>query len=343
MSFDPTSIVRDYGDPFTEALACRRSAALFDFSFVARGRISGPGALDALAKLTPRRLDDLAPGQIRYAVRLDGRGHLQADLTVWRHPDGAFEVMSGRQRDIADLVDLSPPGAAADLTADTAIFAVQGPLSLTVLGDAGFDRAALERLAYYQFCAVSFEGDACLAGRLGYTGEAGFEIVAPRSAAARLWQRLAGLARPAGFAAADILRIEAGFVLFAQEFRIPVTPEEAGLAVFGTAAEAPDGPDTLSLIAFTAEAADRPVLWQPRQRLTRPITAGEIAVTSACWSPHAGGVLGLGFARRADLDAGLPLHDPASDFTHIIRAARPFVDPAKRRPRAPWPPRAADG
>lgn len=343
MSFDPTSIVRDYGDPFDEALACRRSVALFDFSFVARGRITGSGALVALATLTPRRLDDLAPGHIRYAVRLDGSGHLQADLTVWRHPDGAFEVMSGRRRDIAGLVDRSPPGAATDLTADTAIFAVQGPMSLAVLSNAGFDRTALERLAYYQFCAASFDSDVCFIGRLGYTGEAGFEIVAPRPVAARLWQRLAVVARPAGFAAADILRIEAGFVLFAHEFRIPVTPEEAGLAVFGTAATAPDGPDPLALIAFTAKAADRPVLWQPRPRLTRPIIAGEITVTSACWSPHAGGVLGLGFARRADLDAGQPLNDSTGEFTQITRAPRPFVDPAKRRPRAPWPPQAEGG
>ena len=69
----------------------------------------------------------------------------------------------------------------------------------------------------------------CVIGRLGYSGEPGFEIIVDVELQAQLWNELSGRARPAGFAATDILRIEAGLVLFANEFVVPVTPSEAGL------------------------------------------------------------------------------------------------------------------
>lgn len=335
MTFDPSRLVRDYGNPVAEVLACRRSAALFDFSFIARGRVAGPDAAAVLARLTPRRIDDLAPGHIRYAVRLDAHGCLSADLTIWRHADDSYEVMSGRRSDIADLVRWAGD-AGTDLTDATAIFAVQGPRSLDVLVAAGFARPALAQLAYYQFCAAALDGVVCLAGRLGYTGEAGFEIVAPRAIAAPLWDRLSAHARPAGFAAIDTLRIEAGFVLFAHEFRLPVTPGEAGLARFGDAAAADPGGDALALVAFAGDTGQDTMLWQPPAALRRPQRTGAITVTSACWSPHAGSVLGLGYVRRRDLDGAVPLVDPSGQFTALARVPRPFVDRSKQRPRAPW-------
>lgn len=335
MSFVPTAVIRDYGDTFAEAAACRAACALFDYSFVARGRVAGASALGALGGLTARRLDDLPEGRIRYALRTDAAGHLAADLTVWRHPDGAFEVMSGRPSDIADLARFAAPGAVEDLSAEGAIFAVQGPRALAVLAAAGLDDPAIGRLGYYHFTVAAFDGAPLLVGRLGYTGEAGFELIVSRNDAAALWGRLAAHARPAGFAAADILRIEAGFVLFANEFRVPVTAAEAGLAGFHGAAAAAPAPG-VALVAFTARAADRPVLWQPSPAVVLPAHRGEIAITSACWSVAAGGVLGLGYVRREDRAPGTPLVDPGGEFEGVQVAPRPFVDPDKRRPRALW-------
>lgn len=335
MSFDPIAVVRDYGDILAEAAACRAACAIFDYSFVARGRVEGPSALGALGRLTARRLDDLPEGRIRYAVRTDAAGHLTADLTVWRHPDGAFEVMSGRPSDIADLACLAAPGTVEDLSAEGAIFAVQGPRALAVLAAAGLDEQAIGWLGYYHFTVTAFEGSPLLVGRLGYTGEAGFELIVSRKDADVLWGRLAAHARPAGFAAADILRIEAGFVLFANEFRVPVTAAEAGLAGFHGAADAASPPE-VALVAFTARAADRPVLWQPSAAVALPTRRGEIAITSACFSVAAGGVLGLGYVRYEDRAPGTPLVDPGGAFEGVQVAPRPFVDPDKRRPRAPW-------
>ena len=334
MAFDPARVVADYGDIDAEVEACRTAAALFDFSFVARARVAGPSALATLGRLTDRDLASMVVGQIRYGVRTCSDGRVVSDLTIWRIADDAYELMSGRAEDIADLIRLAPAGTAVDLTGDSAILSVQGPATLARLAEAT-DVTEITGLGYYRCCRTRLLDVDCLVGRLGYTGEAGFEIIVPAGEAARLWATLSGLARPAGFAAADILRIEAGFVLFANELRVPVAAVEVGLGAFAGAAPAPLGPP-LALVAFRARAARRPVLWQPSApALARP-EPGRIVVTSACWSRRAGGVLGLGLARLADVAAARPLTDPCAAFSDITPVPRPFYDPGKRRPRAPW-------
>ncbi|HJZ45118.1 MAG TPA: hypothetical protein VJ233_15480 [Hyphomicrobiaceae bacterium] len=333
MAFDPNTVVRQYGDPAEEVRACRTDCALFDFSFVARAAIKGPHALDAIGRLTRRPLAELGAGQIRYAVHEDPSGHLVSDLTVWHHDDH-YEVMSGRGEDISDLVRTAPTGTSVEECATTAIFAVQGPRALAALAE-HLDSRALADLPYFTFARTRLRQVPCIVGRLGYTGEAGFEIVLPRAAAADIWRLLAQTVRPAGFVAADILRIEAGFVLFANEFRVPVTAGEAGLERFA-GSRRPTGDGDIALVCFRASTRERPVLWQPDGRVLRPTLPGTIIVTSACHSAEAGGTLGLGFVLRSDALAGAALHDPNGVFTDIELVPRPFYDPHKHRPRAAW-------
>ena len=51
--FDIRALRADYGDVRAEAMCCRSAAALFDFSFMSRIRIEGPGANELIATLTP--------------------------------------------------------------------------------------------------------------------------------------------------------------------------------------------------------------------------------------------------------------------------------------------------
>ncbi len=333
MAFDPNTLVRQYGDPADEVRACRTACALFDFSFVARACLRGPGAQAVIAQLTRRSLHDLALGQIRYAVREDTSGHLVSDLTIWRH-NGHFELMSGRSEDIADLIRAAPlDGTVEDLSGAHAIFAVQGPGSLAALADC-MDVQTISKLTYFTFTEAQIRNVPCVVARLGYTGEPGFEIVLPRAAAEEIWNLLARSVRPAGFVAADMLRIEAGFVLFANEFRVAVTAREAGLERFAGSRTVPTDQD-VALACFRANTREMPVLWQPKGPIARPVP-GTIAITSACHSHQVGGTLGLGFALQSDVDAGVSLKDPGGIFTDIQLVSRPLVDPQKRRPRATW-------
>lgn len=340
MTFNPSSLRLDYGDPLAEARVCRHAAALFDFSFVARGRVSGPGALRAVQRLTTRRLDRLRPGHIAYGLREDATGRLLADLTIWRLDAETYELMSGRREDVRDLVALADDCSAVDLSDETSIFAVQGPRALEALGSLGAP-ASLRDVPYFGHAAATLAGRPCTIGRLGYTGEPGFEIIARRSDGGALWQAAAEILPRAGFCAANILRIEAGFVLFANELRLPVTAYEAGLRQFADANKRGGAPDGVPggdcrLVTFRAKA-DVPPLWLPPVNLERPAARGELVATSACASPLADGTLGLGFVRGADLLDSAPPTFVSDALGAVEIVTHPFHDPAKQRPRAPWP------
>jgi len=327
------ALVRDYGDADAEARSCRTDCALFDFSFVQRARVAGRDALRELERFQPRALGGMRPGQLRYSVRLDRRGRVRSDLTLWCVAERVFEVMSGRRADILALLERARPGfEVTDLSADTAIFAVQGPNTLARLRRCGAP-GALRQLPYFAFTEARVGDLRCSVGRLGYSGEQGFELLVARSSAARLWDRLAAEVNPAGFAAIDILRIEAGFFLFTNECRVRPSMADLGLsALLGQAGTAP----ALRYTGFRAQADSRPLLWQPRvDRVKRP-AAGEIAITSACYSPHFDSVLGLGFVDAAD--AGAPVRDASGEFRSIELFAPPLYDPGKRIPRLPWRP-----
>ena len=325
--------IAHFGDPAAEARACRTACALFDFSFLECAQIQGDGAKRALEAFTGRPLAALDIGKIGYALRVTPAGQAVADLTVWRTAADSYEIMSGRREDIADLLACSAPAAAASESSDRATFALQGPASLDILRR--LDRVdAIEPLPYFGFTDATLGGVACRIGRLGYTGEAGFEIICTRARASDLWDALSCHAQPGGFIAMDTLRIEAGFVLFSNEFRVPVTPQEAGLGKYYRSRPSP--PPHIALISFRADADRLDWPWRPGRPPPRPAKLDEVVVTSACDSTLAGGILGLGYV-RSDREPGAPLHDPTGVFRNIRQTSMPYYDPRKRRPRLAWP------
>ena len=337
---DIHALRRDYGDVGAEAASCRAAAALFDFSFMSRIRIEGPAASELIGTLTPRRVGDLAPGCIRYALRLAADGRVLEDLTIWRLDAETFEIFSATGDALAQLRAAGSRVSVRDLSSETAIFAVQGPASLRALSSVS-PAGPLRELPYFAHSPAEIAGVACGVGRLGYTGERGFEIILPRAARDGIWTKLARHARPAGFAAADILRIEAGFLLFANELRVPVAAAELGLDRFAAGsglgarcAGHAQARERVRLLCFGASCDAEPVLWRPRPDASFPPARGELFVTSACRSAVTEEVLGLGYAAVAPRSAQLV--DPAGQFHEIREISLPFFDPRKRRPRGGW-------
>jgi len=334
-AFDPTLLVRDYGDVESEVAACREHAAVFDFSFMSVARVSGPNPLKVIAQLTDRGLGGLDDGRIRYALCRDSDGWLRSDLTIWKEAADSYLVMSGLGQDTLDLTALvQRDGRAATVEVSDGsfgFFSVQGPGSLLALGDL-CDEARLAALPYFGFTRLNVAGVECHVGRLGYTGERGFEIVVPALDGEQLWRELVARARPAGFAAADCLRIEAGFLLFANEFRLPVMAEEVGLGAF---AGNDPAPPRHRLVCFRAESPQAPDFGSPPQDPARP-EQGTITVTSACYSATAGGILGLGYVLIDEAAVGRTFIDPTGRYKGVRTVTMPFYYTEKRRPRAAW-------
>lgn len=230
----------DFGDPIAETKACLTAAALFDYSFLLRFQASGSGVAEALSRLCGRNLSDMATGDIRYVLTTNEEGRLRSDLTVWRIGPESFEIFSGRAEDAIDITHhLDPDTRCLDLSDETAVLALQGPTSLSVLHSA-FDAPRLAVPGRFRFVDSEFMGAPCRIGRLGFTGLDGVEIVCSADHAQPLWDRLVGSGLgPAGFQAADCIRLAAGLALFSKEFAPPVSAADAGLARFRPAGDKP--------------------------------------------------------------------------------------------------------
>jgi aminomethyltransferase len=144
--------------------------------------------------------------------------------------------------------------------------------------------------------------------RTGYTGEDGFEVFARPADAVAIWDALvaagtpAGLI-PAGLAARDTLRLEAGMPLYGNELGPDLTPFEAGLGRVVKFDKAGDfvGRSALAVLA-AAEPARRLVgLTIQSRRIPRhgyPVLADGVVcgtVTSGAPSPTLGQPIAMAY------------------------------------------------
>ena len=107
---------------------------------------------------------------------------------------------------------------------------MQGPESLeavvALLGPEDAERVAA--LGYYRALEAKVGGVPAMIARTGYTGETGYEIMLPASAAPDVWRKIE--AKACGLASRDTLRLEAGMPLYGNELGRDVTPADAGAA-----------------------------------------------------------------------------------------------------------------
>ena len=321
-----------HGDWLEEARKCRSDCALFDFSFMSRARVEGSNARRLLERVQTRSLAQMNPGGIRYGLCLDSLGAVRSDITIWCHDRESFDIYSGDHADIRRTLELSSGGVGAhDLSEDTAVFAVQGPGTLDALA-AISDVGQLAEIAYFQHRESVIAGITCQVGRLGYTGERGFEIVPLRYAdAGSLYGALAKWIQPAGLLAADLLRIEAGYLLFTSDCRLQCGPAALGLGKFDAAAQ--QSKDFRRIFVHLKEDLLRQPYAAPE--IFDPPAPGTIAVTSASPSVSLGGTIGMGLINSDDtldnLHATIFPRDAA-----LTPNLRPFYDPDKLVVRGHW-------
>ncbi|GAB2468272.1 glycine cleavage system aminomethyltransferase GcvT [Xylanimonas ulmi] len=233
-----------YTSDLAEHRAVRSTAGLFDLSHMGEIHLEGPGAAAALDVALVGSATAIAVGRAKYSMICAEDGAVLDDLIVYRLADEHFLVVAnaGNAPLVARELAARTHGfdvVTTDRSAATALIAVQGPRAeriVTALTDPA-DVAAVRALPYYAATRARLrvgEGAAALVARTGYTGEDGFELFVDVADAVGLWRAALaagaehGLA-PAGLAARDSLRLEAGMPLYGHELDTTTTPFEAGL------------------------------------------------------------------------------------------------------------------
>ncbi len=219
-----------------EHLAIRERVGMMDLTPFVKIRISGPGALGYVQRLATADLDRPV-GRVTYTLLLNDRAGIVADLTITRLAEDEFLLVDGAGtglRTIGRVFDLAPRDGSVrveDATSAMCCIGIWGPAAQAVV-----DSVAEEPLTFGRFRArdVRIAGVPCLALRVSYVGEHGWEIYAPSEYGVRLWDALFEAGRPhgiapVGLAAQDTTRLEKGYRLWGQDIHTEFDPYEAGL------------------------------------------------------------------------------------------------------------------
>jgi aminomethyltransferase len=235
--------------------------------------VRGSGAGDFLDYALAGRLSALTVGKAKYSLLLAESGGIIDDVIVYRLQDDDFLIISnaGNRDAVSTALASRTDGfdvTVQDVSDDYALIAVQGPHAEAILAAT----AAITDVSipwaeqkYYAWASANYEGKPLLLARTGYTGEDGFELLVEAADAAALWDALLAAGEthglvPAGLAARDTLRLEAGMPLYGHELSLDTRPAQAGLGrVVVTAKERFVGKDALSA-AEQAEGSGAPVL-----------------------------------------------------------------------------------
>lgn len=217
------------GGVIAEHTAVRQAVGVFDVSHLGKVRVTGPGAAAYLNRCLTADLDRAGAGQAQYTLCCDeATGGVVDDLIAYRYGDDHVFLVPNAAN-AAEVVRRLTATAPAEVTVGDeherwAVLAVQGPRSAAVLAALGLP----SDLAYLSFA----EAGELVVCRTGYTGEHGYELVAPAGRAGELWDEVlaAGAAdgiRPCGLAARDTLRTEMGYPLHGQDLSPEITPVQA--------------------------------------------------------------------------------------------------------------------
>jgi len=224
-----------------EHVATRERAGLFDESSFAKIDVSGPGGCDFLQRVCANDVDR-EPGTVIYTQMLNRRGGIECDLTATRLEEDRYLLVTGTAFGNHDLGWIRKQLASwdgervgvRDVTAEHACFGLWGPRARDILASVTPDDLSNEAFPYMTAREIVVGDVPCLALRVTYVGELGWELYPSVELAVRLWDTLMaagdphGMA-PAGYRAIDSLRLEKGYRAWSADITPEEHPFEAGL------------------------------------------------------------------------------------------------------------------
>lgn len=222
-----------------EHVAVRERAGLFDQTSFAKIEVEGPGACELLQRLCDNNVDKPV-GTVTYTQMLNPGGGIECDFTVTRLAEDMFRIVTGTAFGTHDMDwirrHLPDDGSVRvrDVTSSLACIGIQGPRARDILSSVSQDDLSNEAFPYMRAREIVVGDVACLALRVTYVGELGWELYPPMELGGRLWDTLFEAGQPyglvpAGYRAIESLRLEKGFLAWAADITPDTNPYEAGL------------------------------------------------------------------------------------------------------------------
>ena len=333
----PSGVVKEH-------TAVREAVGIFDVSHLGKALVSGPGAAAYVNATLTNDLGRIAPGRAQYTLCCDdATGGVVDDLIVYLHDDERVLLVPNAANTaevVRRLAAQAPDGVTVtNQHRDHAVLAVQGTKSDEVLDavclPTGHD--------YMSFDETEFHGSTVVVCRTGYTGERGYELIAPNEVAVPLWDALMAAGEEHGMLACglgsrDTLRTEMGYPLHGQDISLEVTPNQARLGwAVGWGKEAFWGREVL--LAERERGPERVLrgLLAVGRGIPRPGMSVSLApdvplceITSGTFSPTLRKGIGLALVPsfvNAEAEVGVDVRGRREIF-QLVKP--PFVDPSVR-------------
>jgi len=228
-----------WGPVGEECKMLRERAGIIDISNFAKYRVKGPGAEDWLNAVFANRMPG-AVGRSCLTPLIGVRGGIAGDATVTRLAEDEFWVISSGMAEryhkrFFDVVPLPDGTTFESLTEAVCGFNVAGPKSREMLQRLTNSSLATEDFAFMRSQRITLGGVACVALRVSFTGDLGWELHCAMEDQAQLYDALLAAGKevgagPVGSRALMSMRIEKGYGSWSREYSPEYWPQEVGLA-----------------------------------------------------------------------------------------------------------------
>ena len=225
-----------------EVRGTRQRAGIADLTAFTKIEVTGQDAASLLDRLSANKLPS-KNGGIRLTHMLTSQGGIECEMTITRLAPDRFYLNSSIMGELHDLDWLTQHVledenvTVRDITDELAILAVSGPRSRDIIQPLTDADLSNEQFAWLNAQEISVAGVQCVALRVSYVGELGWELHHPIDSMLSLYDALVASGEPHGLVhygsyAMNEMRIEKGYKAWGSELTTEITPIEARIERF---------------------------------------------------------------------------------------------------------------
>ena len=225
-----------------EVRGTRERAGIADLTAFTKIEVTGKDAASLLDRLSANKLPG-KDGGMRLTHMLTSQGGIECEMTITRLSPDRFYLNSSIMGEIHDLDWLTQHVlenenvAIRDVTNELAILAVTGPRSRDIIQPLTDTDLSNGRFGWLNAKEINVAGVPCIALRVSYVGELGWELHHPIASMLTLYKALVTSGEPHGLVhfgsyAMNEMRIEKGYKAWGSELTTEITPIEARIERF---------------------------------------------------------------------------------------------------------------